>query len=127
MRYKKCLQCNHPLHGRADKKFCDSYCRSQYHNDKSAQDNSVLKKIDRILRKNRKILTMLTRKSNMVITKSKLKELGYRLDFYTHQVKVDGGLTYYFCYDRAILPLDQKKVAVVRSKDQDIVQSRRTT
>jgi hypothetical protein len=35
---KKCLACNKTLRGRADKKFCDDYCRSNYNNLQKIKD-----------------------------------------------------------------------------------------
>lgn len=117
MKNKLCLQCSDPIQGRSDKKFCDSYCRSQYHNERSANESVLLQKIERILRKNRRILLMIAGKSGMVISRSKLKEMGFQFDYFTHRIQEEKGDTYYYCYDRGLLPLDETKVAVVCKED----------
>ena len=57
----------------------------------------------------------------MVISKEKLSEMGYNFEYFTHRVKAQTGLIYYFCYDRGVLPLDEMTVAVVseNSTEQD--------
>lgn len=113
MNNRKCRQCGEGLHGRADKKFCDAYCRSQFHNEKATVESSIFRSVERILRRNRRILLMITRKSGMVISKTKLREMGYNFEYFTHRVRARKGMTYYFCYDRGLLPLDESTVAVV--------------
>ncbi|MCU0334487.1 MAG: hypothetical protein MUF62_05470 [Chitinophagaceae bacterium] len=53
---KQCLSCSKPLKGRADKKFCDDYCRTQYNNQLKAEDSAVMKRVNAILRSNRRLL-----------------------------------------------------------------------
>ena len=37
---KSCLHCNRPLHGRADKKYCDDACRNNYNNMQTKSKNN---------------------------------------------------------------------------------------
>lgn len=113
MNTNKCKQCGHALHGRSDKKFCDSYCRAQFHNEKLSGEAQFLKTIERILRRNRRILRMLAGKTGIVIQKKKLEELGFKFDYFTHRVKKSKDTTCYFCYDHGLLPIDQNRVAVI--------------
>lgn len=53
---KTCKFCNKALIGRADKKFCDSECRSSYYNALNRNANNFMRKINRTLSKNRRIL-----------------------------------------------------------------------
>ena len=36
---KKCLECESPLVGRVDKKFCSDYCRNSYNNKINTNNN----------------------------------------------------------------------------------------
>ncbi|MFT7376985.1 MAG: hypothetical protein ACI88Z_000811, partial [Sphingobacteriales bacterium] len=51
-----CQDCGAPISGRADKKFCGHHCRNHYHNDKYKITSGVVRKINRILTRNRSIL-----------------------------------------------------------------------
>ena len=51
-----CLACEKPLKGRIDKKFCDNECRNDYNNERYRLEQKVVLDINKILRKNRKIL-----------------------------------------------------------------------
>ena len=53
---KTCLQCGKTLRGRADKKFCDDYCRNNYNNQLKANTNNYVRNINNALGKNRRIL-----------------------------------------------------------------------
>lgn len=101
MNYNKCAQCGHDLHGRADKKFCDHYCRSQFHNQRDRYTNTAIQKVDRILKRNYKILDQLTGDEAIVLPKSVLKRLGFQFDYFTHRLEEAQGLTYNCCYDKA--------------------------
>jgi len=56
---KYCLLCNEKLSGRIDKKFCSDYCRTQYHNVRNKLSADLIRKINTILKRNRRILTEL--------------------------------------------------------------------
>src|SRR4030095_12090440 len=51
-----CLACGKAVKGRSDKKFCDDYCRNNYNNQLRSNAGSYTRRINDILRKNRKIL-----------------------------------------------------------------------
>jgi hypothetical protein len=42
--------------GRADKKFCDDYCRTNYNNQLKSCENNYVRNINNALGKNRRIL-----------------------------------------------------------------------
>jgi len=62
MEQKVCLHCNKELIGRADKKFCDKQCRNDYNNTQNVTTNNYIRKVNRIIKKNRNILEELTPK-----------------------------------------------------------------
>ena len=51
-----CRECGDVLQGRADKKFCDDQCRSNYNNKANNNDIAEVRSINSILRRNRRIL-----------------------------------------------------------------------
>lgn len=53
---RKCLNCESEVKGRSDKKFCSSQCRNDYYNQLNRDQNSYINAINRILRRNRRIL-----------------------------------------------------------------------
>ena len=58
---KACLACGNILKGRADKKFCNDYCRNNYNNLQKSKDNysNIIRNINNALLKNRKVLQSL--------------------------------------------------------------------
>jgi hypothetical protein len=50
---KNCIWCDKALEGRADKKYCSSYCRTAYHNQKTKDlhEPSVFRRVDKQLHK----------------------------------------------------------------------------
>lgn len=119
---KKCLACEKPLKGRADKKFCDDYCRNNYNNQQKAKGShsSLVRNINNALLKNRKILETIlpdteeTAKAN----KDKLQRLGFSFKYLTHIYTTKTGKTYYYCYDYGYLPLDNEWFLIVKKKEE---------
>ncbi len=56
MTVKNCLACERPIKGRTDKKFCDDSCRNNYNNRLNSDATPLIRNINNILRKNRRIL-----------------------------------------------------------------------
>jgi hypothetical protein len=109
-----CLDCDEPVKGRADKKFCDDLCRSSYNNKLKATDNNVVRSINQILKKNRSIL-----KANNPTGKTKVKHeilvsQGYNFGFHTHTYINKTAMTYFFCYEYGYLNLVNGEVLLVK-------------
>ena len=113
MRNKQCQQCGHSLHGRADKKFCDGYCRAQFHNMRHKSDNEIVKRIDRILKSNYRILSRLKGQDAIVLPKNVLERLGFKFGYCTQYSTDTNGSRLEMCYDCAISNLDEKRVAII--------------
>jgi hypothetical protein len=118
---KKCLACNKTLRGRADKKFCDDYCRSNYNNLQKIKDkpDEFVKNINNTLLKNRKILlSILPETEEMAkVTADKLLEKGFVFKYHTHTYKNKKDQVYFFCYEYGYLPLGENWYLVVRRKE----------
>ena len=101
---KICLNdnCSKIVEGRIDRKFCSTYCKSEYHAKKAKQTGKVYfkTKVDVILKKNRSILAKYNIKSKATVRKEVLIEEGFNPRFFTHYWKNKAGDTYLFCYDQ---------------------------
>lgn len=100
---KVCPQCQSPIHGRADKKFCNDACRSAHNNIKYADYNSHVRKVNQRLRSNHRVLDeLLTLQSETWVSEAQLLNAGFQFQFYTHvYLHPDGALfkmVYDYCY-----------------------------
>jgi hypothetical protein len=103
---KICKECGDKFSGRADAKFCSDYCRSAYNNKLSGYNNSYVRQVNTILRKNRKILSELNPKGKTRIKVDTLEKSGFNFNFQTNTYVTKAGKTYCFCYDQGYLNTD---------------------
>lgn len=66
---KKCLECGEKIVGRADKKFCNDYCRNAYNNNLHKDSKNLIRNINNKLKKNYKILSELNPEDKTRTTK----------------------------------------------------------
>lgn len=116
---KYCLECNEPIRGRADKKFCSDLCRNAYNNRLNSDNSNLMRNVNNILRKNRRILESLIPEETAKISKSKLGDLGFNFTYFTHLYINKKGITYYFVYEFGYLPLDQDYYLLVKRKGKE--------
>ena len=114
---RACLTCETMLRGRIDKKFCDDYCRSAY-NNRQYQENrglSFIRKVNNVLRKNRRILEELVPADadTFTVLRSRLVKKGFNFKYLTC-MQVREGMLYHFCYEYGYIPLDKEHYQVVR-------------
>lgn len=122
METKNCLACSALLRGRADKKFCNDYCRNNYNNrlkQKSGQ-HRLVKNINTALLNNRKVLaTLLPAQQELTkAAREKMLHLGFHFRYFTHHYITKTGKTYYYCYDYGYLPLENDWFLIVKKKDE---------
>jgi hypothetical protein len=120
MEAKTCLNCGDVLKGRIDKKFCDDQCRTQFNNRLNSDSSAVVKTINHILKKNRRIMEELLSHAadgKAKATGKKLQEKGFNTSYHTHTYKTKAGAVYYFCYEYGYLPLDNDYYMVVKKQD----------
>ena len=115
---RQCLDCSKPIQGRADKKFCDDQCRSNFNNQLNSDSHNLVRNINNILRRNRRILQQLNPTGKTKIARKKLDTLGFNFNYFTgiHQTKT--GNTYNFCYDYGYLILSEEEVLIVKRENQ---------
>ena len=112
-----CLECGESLQGRADKKFCDDQCRSNYNNKSNNNGLAAMRNINSILRRNYKILdAVITEDGKIKIPKGRLHDKGFNFRYHTHTYKTQKGNIYKLCYDYAYLNLENGLVMVMKWK-----------
>ncbi|MCD4747286.1 MAG: hypothetical protein K8R58_13390 [Bacteroidales bacterium] len=113
MEERKCLECSESFKGRIDKKFCSDQCRNTYNNRLNSEGINYVRKVNYILRKNRRIMVELNPKGKNRVHKSKLTDKGFNLNYHTNTYKTKSGKIYYFCYEYGYLPLEDDYFALV--------------
>ena len=109
-----CLDCHTPLKGRADKKFCDDQCRSNYNNKLKMKEHGYTKKINQILFHNRKILMEENPNGKTKVRKDQLLKKGFDFNYHTHIYTTQTANSYVFCYEFGYLLLENEEVLLVK-------------
>ena len=116
---KKCLACDKVLHGRADKKFCNDYCRNAYNNNLKSANSTIVRNINNSLLKNRRILEgTLGDEETKKIAKDKLLQQGFQTKYITHTYTNKKGDVYFFCYEYGYLSLEHDVFLIVKRKQE---------
>lgn len=111
-----CLDCKALLRGRADKKFCDDQCRSNYYNRIYADDLSFVNVVNQILKRNRAILKTQIPNGKTRVKRNILLQKGFDFSFHTYSYTTKTGNIYFFCYEYGYLLLENEEVLLVKEK-----------
>lgn len=111
---KLCLDCQKPLAGRADKKFCDDQCRTSYNNRLKNKEQGLFKEINQTLKRNHQILQKFNPDGKKKLHRDMLLQHGFSFTYHTHTYTTQKGVTYIFCYDYGYLPLENNEILVVK-------------
>ena len=104
---RKCLDCGEIIFGRVDKKFCSDQCRNNYNNRMNSDNTVMVRNVNAILRKNRRILADLVPTEGKInVHKDKLVNKGFNFNYFTHLYVTQKGSSYRFVYEYGYLPLD---------------------
>ncbi len=114
---KTCLDCGTLIKGRADKKFCDDQCRSNYNNRLKSDGEGPLKSINVALKKNRSILEKLNPDGKAKTTRTKLTQAGFNFNFITSIYETQKGQIYKFCYEYGYLALENDWFLLVKKEE----------
>ena len=117
MTERRCLECGDTLRGRADQKFCSDQCRNTYNNKLMGESNSVVRQINRILKKNHLVLTMLNPDGKTTVFKHELVKKGFNFNYFTNAYTTRNGRTYHFGYDQGYAQVEGEKVLLVQKKE----------
>lgn len=108
----QCMECGAPVMGRADKKFCDDSCRNSYNNRQNRNRNMVLRKVNRKLAQNRRILMEFSQHLEF-IDRSALEARGFDFDYVTAVRQIAKDEMWYFCYDFAFSFLESGEIKIL--------------
>jgi hypothetical protein len=116
---KSCAACGKVIKGRSDKKFCDDYCRNSYNNTANSDTTALMRNINNILRKNRRVLLDLLPPGEEMTKypRNKLTSLGFNFQYFTELYTTKKGSVYYFCYEYGYLLLEGDWILIVKKKD----------
>ena len=112
-----CLDCGEVLHGRIDKKFCDDQCRSNYNNRLYSENGTVVKHVNSILKRNRKILQDLNPSGKTKVLRARMLSRGFDFTHLTSLYQTGKGKTYYFCYEYGYFFLQHDEVLLVKREE----------
>jgi hypothetical protein len=119
MNDRKCLQCFEQLKGRADQKFCNDQCRSAYNNLQYTESNSIIKSINRILKKNYSILSTLNSDGKTTVNKGYLLKKGYSFEYFTCTSLTRNNNINYFCYNHGFREFEDNKLILLHTSLND--------
>lgn len=109
-----CQCCKSPITGREDKRFCNDYCRIDYHNQRYKDTQAVVRNVNNQLNKNRKILNLLlTEERVRNVSRTLLNELGYNFNFLTQMIDSEQG-PQFLCYDLGLIMHDENEFEIIR-------------
>ena len=114
---RKCLECSTEIYGRVDKKFCSDQCRNTFNNRTQAVQNKYIRRVNYILRKNRRIMEELIEGSEKNVKRVKrndMLEKGFNFDYYTNIYSTKNNKYYYFSYEYGYNVLEDNYLAIVR-------------
>lgn len=113
-----CLECSQKIAGRKDQKFCSDYCRNTFNNRQNEDANNYVRRINNILRKNRRILEKLNPKGEKVTLDGiRLAEEGFNFHYFTNIYTTQKGSVYHFCYEQGYIKLENDKYMLVLKQD----------
>ena len=114
---RKCLECSQKLSGRKDQKSCSDYCRNTYNNRLNEDATKYVRRINTILRKNRRILAALNPSGKRTLDAITLAEEGFNFHYYTNMYETQKGNTYFFCYEQGYTKLEGDQYMLVLKQD----------
>lgn len=117
MEKRTCEECEQKLLGRKDQKFCSDYCRNTFNNRLNEDATKYIRRINNILRKNRRILVALNPSGKKTVDGISLAEEGFNFHYYTNSYKTKTGSVYFFCYEQGYLKLENDRYMLVHKQD----------
>lgn len=114
---RKCKECGQVLNGRKDQKFCSDYCRNTYNNRQNEDATAYVRRINNILRKNRRILAAMNPTGKVTVDGIRLAEEGFNFHYFTNVYQTRKGSQYFFCYEQGYIKLENDQYMLVHKQD----------
>lgn len=118
MANRVCPECGYTILGRAGKVFCSDVCRTRFNNNRRKDANQTMRKVNHILRTNRRILEDCISRGLETIRKPDLLEMGFDFDHCTATGISSQGMASRYCYEYGYTLFDGDLVGLVK-KDGD--------
>jgi predicted nucleic acid-binding Zn ribbon protein len=117
---RNCLACGKPVQGRADKKFCNDWCRNGYNNKDKTEATNFVRNVNNILKRNRRILEELIPAGAETgkCPKKKMTAKGYNFQYHTHVYTTKKSVQYFFCYEYGYLPIEGDYCFIVKRREE---------
>ena len=103
--------------GRSDKRFCDSYCRNSYNNNRYREENKYEIETNIVLHQNRKILQETGADGKTRFSEEELLRKGFSFKYFTGIFESHTGTKYYFCYDYGYVQLEKDSYVVIKRQE----------
>jgi hypothetical protein len=113
-----CRVCHVVIHGRRDKQYCSDYCRASNFNNFNTDINTLIRRINYTIRRNRNILAHFTSEGENRIPKRMLIDSGFNFNYFTSAQAIRNGETCFFCYDQGYHEQDGEYYALITKEDQ---------
>ena len=114
---RACDYCGEVLRGRADKRFCNGECRNGFHNHHAAIEDAFMRKVNKVLRRNRRILAALTPDGKNYATRTRLDDRGFSFKYCTHTSPSREGQQYTWVYEYGYLEIKPNYFMLVHRVD----------
>jgi len=111
-----CQFCMAPLKGRSDKRFCNSACRSAFHNERTESSRKVIRAVNKVLQKNYQILQTLWEHDEREVSHHIVLRSGFNFNYFTSIQNLNTGATYFFCYDIGYSNTDEKTIRIIKKE-----------
>ena len=117
MEKRECQECGSTLRGRKDQKFCSDQCRNTFNNRLHEDANKYVRRVNNILRKNRRILEQLNPTGKVTVDGIRHAEEVFNFNYFTNMYETKKGGTYYFCYEQGYIKLENDQYMLVVKQD----------
>ncbi|RZJ73220.1 hypothetical protein [Flavobacterium sp.] len=114
---KKCTECERRIVGRQDKKFCSDGCRNVYNNRINKDSNCFMRNVNRLLRRNYRILKEINAHGECTASRKELLNKGFDFGYFTNIRTTKKGKTFYFLYDQGYHNLSDDAFMLVRKPE----------
>ncbi|MDW3209077.1 MAG: hypothetical protein R8N23_04375 [Reichenbachiella sp.] len=111
-----CQECNKPLNGRVDKKFCDAYCRNSYNNKSKRENERLIIGVNQSIRRNRRILKELSPQGKTLVRRDVVESMGFNFNHFSSLYRSQSSY-YYMSYDygfRALIDNGKQKIQIIQ-------------
>lgn len=115
---KSCLACGVHIQGRRDKKFCSDQCRSSHYNRMHFENAVFIKRIDRQLKKNWRILHELNPTGTRKVREDDLRLNGFDFKYFTSIHRTHNGTCHYYCYNYSYVAVGKGEYLLVTDPQQ---------